>query len=464
MEVIKVLVNQRLTAVAEEIVGLFEKTFAEYRDNVARLVEETERQRRLLESVKTPGAPSPHTEPEQTLAVEDTAPKQQTLEASLNHEHIASLNHEHIGARFIKEEQEDMWSSQEGEQLPEVETFSLSYIPLKTESREEPEVNSPYLVKLLRGDFQPLQKSNEEITSLEQQWRPALKEEPECSQTEVEQEKLRRSQGETRIGLGENSVTELPSIAVKREADEEEGWSAQLHNNAESSDCQSTEHMQVESDGDGCGGAEPPTNAASDKTSDSSDSETEDSDDDWKRINTKQSYFKVVIGNSVANSQPAQKLDATPVSDEKTSDSSETETEDSDNDLMDSNKSKSGSTSVKFKQAFVARSSKIHTEKKSDCRQQLKNHTGTQTAQVSIQGSQLVLHKANSGMRTSSTERPLSDSKKRKESASPKAHTTKDKSFRCSSCNKSFQRKVHLIQHIKMHKQNPNISGADKPV
>lgn len=86
-------------------------------------------------------------EPEQTLAVEDTAPKQQTLEASLNHEHIASLNHEHIGARFIKEEQEDMWSSQEGEQLPEVETFSLSYIPLKTESREEPEVNSPYLVK-----------------------------------------------------------------------------------------------------------------------------------------------------------------------------------------------------------------------------------------------------------------------------------------------------------------------------
>lgn len=61
VEVIKLLVNQRLTAVAEEIVGLFEKTFAEYRDNVARLVEETERQRRLLESVKTPGAPSPHT-------------------------------------------------------------------------------------------------------------------------------------------------------------------------------------------------------------------------------------------------------------------------------------------------------------------------------------------------------------------------------------------------------------------
>ncbi|XP_063336985.1 myoneurin-like [Pelmatolapia mariae] len=452
VEVIKVLVNQRLTAVAEEIVGLFEKTFAEYRDNVARLVEETERQRRLLESVKTPGAPSPHTESQQTLEIKDTAPKQQTLGVS--------LNHEHIGAHYIKEEQEEMWSSHEGEQLQAVETFSLSYIPLKTESREEPEVNSPYLVKLLRGDFQPLQKCNEEVPSQEHEWRPALKEEPQCSQTEVEQEKLRR---ETRIGLGENSVTELPFIAVKREADEEEASSAQLHNNAESSDCQSTEHMQVESDGDGCGGAEPLTNAASDKTSDSSDSETEDSDDDWKR-NTKQSYFKVVIGDRVANSQPAQKLDPTPVSDEKTSDSSETETEDSDNDLMDSDKSKKGSTSVKFKHALVASSSKMHTEKKSDCRQQLKNHTGTQTAQISIQGSQLVLHKANSSMRTSSAERLLSDSKKRKKSASPTAQSTKDKSFTCSSCNKSFQRKAHMIQHMKMHKENPNISGVNKPV
>ncbi|XP_026030592.1 lisH domain-containing protein C1711.05-like isoform X2 [Astatotilapia calliptera] len=455
VEVIKLLVNQRLTAVAEEIVGLFEKTFAEYRDNVARLVEETERQRRLLESVKTPGAPSPHTESQPALEI-DTAPKQQTLGVS--------LNHEHIGARYIKEEQEEMWSSHEGEQLQGVETFSFGFIPLKTESREESEVSSPYLVKLLRGDYQPQQKCNEEVPSQEHEWRPALKEEPECSQTEVEQEELRRSQRETRIGLGENSVTELPFIAVKREADEEEALSAQLHNNAESSDCQSTEHMQVESDGDDSGGAEPLTEAASDKTSDSSDSETEDSDDDWKRINTKQSHFKVMIGNRVANSQPVQTLDPTSVSDEKTSDSSETETEDSDNDLMDSDKSKKGSTSVTFKHALVASSSKMHTEKKSNCRQQLNNHTGTQTAQISIQGSQLVLHKANSGMRTSSTERLLSDSKKREESASPKAQNTKDKCFTCSSCNKSFQRKTHLIQHMKMHKENPNISGVNKPV
>lgn len=317
---------------------------------------------------------------------------------------------------------------------------------------------------MLRGDFQPLQKCNEEVPSQEQEWRPALKEEPQCSQTEVEQEKLGRSQRETRIGLGENSVTELPFIAVKKEADEEEASSAQLHNNAESSDCQSTEHMQVESDGDDCGGAELLNNAASDKTSDSSDSETEDSDDDWKR-NTKQSYFKVVIGDKVANSKPVQNLDPTPVSDEKTSDSSEPETEDSDNDLMDSNKSKKGSTSVKLKHAFVASSSKMRTEKKSDCRQQLKNNTGTQTAQISIQGSQLVLHKANSGRRTSSTERLSSDSKKRRESASPKAQDkSKDKSFTCSSCNKSFQRKAHLMQHMKMHKENPNISGVNKPV
>lgn len=55
VEVIRVLVNQRLTAVAEEIVQLFEKTFAEYQDSLARLTEETERQRQLL---ATSGGPS----------------------------------------------------------------------------------------------------------------------------------------------------------------------------------------------------------------------------------------------------------------------------------------------------------------------------------------------------------------------------------------------------------------------
>lgn len=69
----------------------------------------------------------------------DTAPKQQTLGVS--------LNHEHIGARYIKEEQEEMWSSHEGEQLQGVETFSFGFIPLKTESQEESAVSSPYLVK-----------------------------------------------------------------------------------------------------------------------------------------------------------------------------------------------------------------------------------------------------------------------------------------------------------------------------
>ena len=51
---LRVLVNQRLTAAAEEIFVLFERTIAEYEEELCRSKEEKERQRKLLDAVFNP--------------------------------------------------------------------------------------------------------------------------------------------------------------------------------------------------------------------------------------------------------------------------------------------------------------------------------------------------------------------------------------------------------------------------
>ncbi|XP_029289014.1 zinc finger protein 135-like isoform X1 [Cottoperca gobio] len=54
VEMLRLLVNERLTAAAEEIFGLFERTIAEYEEELSRSKEETERHRKLLDAVLKP--------------------------------------------------------------------------------------------------------------------------------------------------------------------------------------------------------------------------------------------------------------------------------------------------------------------------------------------------------------------------------------------------------------------------
>ncbi len=54
VQLLRALVNQRLTAAAEEIIGLFERTIAEYEEELCRSKEENERQRKLLDAVFSP--------------------------------------------------------------------------------------------------------------------------------------------------------------------------------------------------------------------------------------------------------------------------------------------------------------------------------------------------------------------------------------------------------------------------
>ncbi|TDH09089.1 hypothetical protein EPR50_G00082990 [Perca flavescens] len=53
-EVLRVAVQERLVAAAEEIFGLFERTIAEYEEELFRSKQKNERQRKLLDAVLKP--------------------------------------------------------------------------------------------------------------------------------------------------------------------------------------------------------------------------------------------------------------------------------------------------------------------------------------------------------------------------------------------------------------------------
>eukprot|EP00064_Thunnus_orientalis_P025378 superscaffoldBa00012687_g25740 len=117
VQMLSASVKQRLTAAAEEIILLFERSIAEYE-------EEIDRQRRLLQL---------QVKPETTRAdvckliirKEEVPPEQQDPEPP-----------------HIKEEQEELWTSQEGEQLhgleeADITTFTLTLVPMTSEDDEE---------------------------------------------------------------------------------------------------------------------------------------------------------------------------------------------------------------------------------------------------------------------------------------------------------------------------------------
>ncbi|TDH09803.1 hypothetical protein EPR50_G00092530 [Perca flavescens] len=54
VQMLRSLVEQRLTAAAEEIFGLFERTIAEYEEELCRSKEKNERQQKLLDAVFNP--------------------------------------------------------------------------------------------------------------------------------------------------------------------------------------------------------------------------------------------------------------------------------------------------------------------------------------------------------------------------------------------------------------------------
>ncbi|XP_041638154.1 zinc finger protein 501-like [Cheilinus undulatus] len=119
-ESLRKFVTERLTAAAEDIFVVFKRTVVEYED-------ELERQRKLLDVLLNPQVTLHRIDlPQQLLSTEDEALLDQQL---CNQERNSSLDQEEPDLRLVKEEPEEPWSIQEGEQLilkEETDRFMLT--------------------------------------------------------------------------------------------------------------------------------------------------------------------------------------------------------------------------------------------------------------------------------------------------------------------------------------------------
>ncbi|KAM6917348.1 uncharacterized protein PEZ65_013167 [Lycodopsis pacificus] len=150
VQMLRCFVNQRLTAAAEEIFGLFERTIAENEEELSRLKEQNEQQQKLLDAVYNPEVRTQRAHVQQLLVVkEEVPPEQQEWSSSLDQEdpeppHIKEEQEDpepphtkedpeppHIKEDpeppHIKEEQEELWTSQEGEQLQGLEEADVKF-------------------------------------------------------------------------------------------------------------------------------------------------------------------------------------------------------------------------------------------------------------------------------------------------------------------------------------------------
>ncbi|XP_062414298.1 zinc finger protein 846-like [Pungitius pungitius] len=120
VENLREFVNERLSAAAEEIFGVFKRTVVEYQ-------EEIDRQRRLLDVFWKPEVRLHRIELPQSRVCkeeEEEAPSDQEL---CLQERKPSVDQEDPDSPQIKEEQEELCSSPEGEQLaPKQEAFTLT--------------------------------------------------------------------------------------------------------------------------------------------------------------------------------------------------------------------------------------------------------------------------------------------------------------------------------------------------
>nr|XP_033465419.1 zinc finger protein 287-like [Epinephelus lanceolatus] len=135
VQMLRSLVKQRLTAAAEEIFGLFERTIAEYEEELCRSKEENERQRKLLDAVFNPQLRLHRADVQQLLVVKEEVPPEQQ-------EWSSSVDQEDPEPPHIKEDQEELWFSQEGEQLQGLEEDDIiksisTPVPVKSEDDEE---------------------------------------------------------------------------------------------------------------------------------------------------------------------------------------------------------------------------------------------------------------------------------------------------------------------------------------
>ncbi|XP_041749634.2 zinc finger protein 525-like [Coregonus clupeaformis] len=120
LQLLNVFLTKRLTAAAVEIYVEVEKTIIEYQDEISRSKEEIKRLRRLLDLVFNPEIKLHRADLHQLYLPEEVPPEQQQWSPSLKQEDPEPTQ--------IKEEHEELWTSQGREQLKELESDTKEFI------------------------------------------------------------------------------------------------------------------------------------------------------------------------------------------------------------------------------------------------------------------------------------------------------------------------------------------------
>ncbi|XP_062241611.1 oocyte zinc finger protein XlCOF7.1-like [Platichthys flesus] len=134
---VRAMLTERLTAAEEEILAGLEETFAEYEDREERSQREISRQRRLLDDVMKDIVQLQRAVclavQQQIVNKEEVPPEQQQWSPLVDREHPEPPH--------IKEEQDEPWTNQDGQQLQGLEEadikFTLTPVAVKSEEAEE---------------------------------------------------------------------------------------------------------------------------------------------------------------------------------------------------------------------------------------------------------------------------------------------------------------------------------------
>ncbi|XP_068589507.1 zinc finger protein 3 homolog [Cebidichthys violaceus] len=326
VQMLRCLVNQRLTAAAEEIFGVFERTIAEYEEELCRSKEENERQRKLLDAVFNPQLRLHRADVQQLLVIkEEVPPEQQDWSSILDQEDQEPEKPQSSPLHQRQTEQMETEANEENCGGPEPDRNS------DPDRYPEPDTVQKHLVV------------KEEVPPEQQDWSSILDqvdqepEKPQSSQLHQRQtEQMETEADEENCGGPEPDRNSDPDrhpepdtvqihLVVKEEVpSEQQEWSSNLdqedpepphikedqedpeppHIKEEQEELRTSQAgeqlqglMETEGDGEDCGGPEPDRNSnpdrhpepdTFDKTGDSSESETDDSDD-WKETREPQS-------------------------------------------------------------------------------------------------------------------------------------------------------------------------------
>ncbi|XP_061744836.1 zinc finger protein OZF-like isoform X2 [Nerophis ophidion] len=136
---LRALMEQRLNSVVEEIFGLFERTIAEYEEELSRTKEEYERQRDQLDAVLKPPV-ALHGADIQQVSV-----KKEVEVPSEQQERRSNAGKEEPGPACIKEEEEDLWEQFQGLEEADVTDLMSPGVPYKSEDDEDYDGEFPQL-------------------------------------------------------------------------------------------------------------------------------------------------------------------------------------------------------------------------------------------------------------------------------------------------------------------------------